>query len=196
MLATAPPQERLDPRVKRTRALLQQSFTELLAEESFKSITVQSITERAEVNRATFYAHFPDKFALLKESIRQAFQQELEKRTLSTCHYSDDNLFALIMAVFEFTAQSGKHCKSTDSQFEVLVEAQVKQQVQELIEHWLTLTGSEIDPDIAATATSWAIYGLALRWSRDKSANKASVEQFVEQVLPLIAANLRMAQPA
>lgn len=195
MLATAPLREKLDPRVKRTRALLQNAFTELLAEENFKSITVQSITERAEVNRATFYAHFPDKFALLKESIRQAFQQELEKRTLSACHYSDENLFALIITVCEFTEQSGKHCKSTDSQFEVLVEAQVKQQVQELMEHWLTLTDSEIDPGIAATAASWAIYGLALRWSHDKSVNKASAEQFVEQVLPLIAANLSIAQP-
>lgn len=195
MLANAPPEEKLDPRVKRTRALIQQSFEELLMERSFQSITVQGITERAEVNRATFYAHFPDKFALLKKSIRQAFQRELEKRTLSACHYSDDNLFALIVTVCEFTAQSGKHCKSSDSQFEVLVEAQVKQQVQELLEHWLAQTGSEIDPGIAATATSWSIYGLALRWSHDKSAKKVSAEQFVEQVLPLIAAISRVAQP-
>lgn len=195
MLVNAPPEEKLDPRVKRTRTLIQQSFAELLAEQSFKSITVQSITERAEVNRATFYAHFPDKFALLKESIRQAFRQELEKRTLSACHYSDDNLFALILTVCKFTAQSVNHCKSTDSQFDVLVEAAVKLQVQELLEHWLALTGSEIDPGIATTAASWSIYGLALRWSYDKSAKKIPVEQFAEQVLPLVAANLRVVQP-
>lgn len=196
MLVTAPPKDKIDPRVKRTQALIHQSFTDLLAEKKFKAITVQSITERAEINRATFYAHFPDKFALLEESIHQEFQHELEKHTLSACLYSDDNLFFLILTVCEFIAQSGKHCKSTDSQFDILVEAQVNQQVQELLEHWLIQTGSEIDPGIASTAASWAIYGLALRWSREKSTNKPSAEQFTEQVQQLIVANLRITQPA
>jgi len=72
------PDEQLDPRVKRTRGLIQQSFMELLAEKGFRAVTVQDITERAEVNRTTFYAHFPDKYSLLEESIRQAFRSELE----------------------------------------------------------------------------------------------------------------------
>ena len=55
--------ERVDPRVKRTRKLLQQAFLELFQEKGFASISIQDITERATVNRATFYAHFPDKYA-------------------------------------------------------------------------------------------------------------------------------------
>jgi AcrR family transcriptional regulator len=196
MSVTTPTERKIDPRVKRTRALIQQSFAGLLENQSFKSITIQNITDRAEINRATFYAHFPDKFALLNETISQKFRHELENRTLGSCHYSADNLLALILTVCEFTTQSRKHCKSTDSQFEVLVETQVKLQVQELLEYWLSLTGSEIDPGIAATAASWAIYGLALRWSRDKIIPKLSAEQYVEQVFPLIAANLRVEQSA
>ncbi|MFZ5809155.1 MAG: hypothetical protein ACOY16_07725 [Chloroflexota bacterium] len=41
---------------------------------------------------------------------------------------------------------------------------------------------------IAATATSWAIYGLAQQWSHEK--NRLPVEAFVDQVLPLILNNL------
>src|SRR5207245_2778046 len=55
----------VDPRVKRTRKLLQQAFIELFQEKGFAAISIQDITERATVNRATFYAHFPDKYALL-----------------------------------------------------------------------------------------------------------------------------------
>ncbi|HWQ84479.1 MAG TPA: TetR/AcrR family transcriptional regulator [Anaerolineales bacterium] len=51
---------KVDPRIKRTRALLVQAFTELLAEKGFQAISVQDISERATVNRTTFYLHFPD----------------------------------------------------------------------------------------------------------------------------------------
>jgi AcrR family transcriptional regulator len=54
-----------DPRVKRTRQLLLQAFISLLEERhTIHSIRVADITERATINRATFYAHFEDKYAL------------------------------------------------------------------------------------------------------------------------------------
>jgi AcrR family transcriptional regulator len=80
-------EEKLDPRIKRTRGLILQSVETLLAEKSFNAITVQDITDMAEINRATFYAHFPDKFALLDYKIRQDFRAELEQRTLNACHF-------------------------------------------------------------------------------------------------------------
>jgi AcrR family transcriptional regulator len=53
---------KLDPRVRRTRQLLQDALLALLAEKRFEAITVQDITERATLNHATFYAHFADKW--------------------------------------------------------------------------------------------------------------------------------------
>src|SRR5437879_1361690 len=67
----------VDPRVKRTRQLLQRAFLELFVEKDIESISIQEITERATVNRATFYAHFPDKYALLDSIVRELFQQAL-----------------------------------------------------------------------------------------------------------------------
>ena len=64
-----------DPRVKRTRKLLEEAFVALLAEKTFHRISVQDIAERATVNRATFYAHFEDKFALMDQLIRDAFRE-------------------------------------------------------------------------------------------------------------------------
>src|SRR6266487_1020083 len=70
----------VDPRVKRTRKLLQQAFLELFQEKGFASISIQDITERATVNRATFYAHFSDKYALLDSIIREQFQHSVAER--------------------------------------------------------------------------------------------------------------------
>ena len=41
-----------DPRVLRTRKLLQDAFIELMGDHSFESITVQDITDTARVNHA------------------------------------------------------------------------------------------------------------------------------------------------
>jgi len=77
--------------------------------------------------------------------------------------------------------------------FKWRIGAQVKNQLHELLQKWLEQVGSDIDPKTATTA-SWAIYGLVLQWSHDKSQKRPSLEQFADQILPLIAINLRVAQ--
>jgi len=146
---------------------------------------VQDIARRAEINRATFYAHFPDKYALLQYSVRRAFAEELEKRTLSACHYSEANLIALVVTVCEFIAQSSRHCQSRSGQFDALVEGQVREQVQGLLRLWLQQTDlPQEEADIAATATTWAIYGLAQRWAHDRE--DTPLEEYVRKIVPWI----------
>lgn len=192
MLSNPPGEEKLDPRIKRTRGLIEQAFQGLLAEKGFHAITVQDVTAKAGINRATFYSHFTDKYALLDHSIRLEFHRELEKRTLSACHYSEENLRAVIVTVCEFIAGTSAGCKTSENQFESLLERQVKNQVQELLLLWLEQSDCDIEPSIAATAASWAIYGLALKWNHDK--NRPPVEEFAIQVLPLVVSNLRLTQ--
>ena len=54
-----------DLRVRRTRKLLQKALLEAASEKGFTHVTVSDITERAMVNRATFYRHYGDKYDLL-----------------------------------------------------------------------------------------------------------------------------------
>lgn len=187
-------EEKLDPRVKRTRELLEKAFLEVINEKGFQAITVQDITERAGVNRATFYAHFADKFALLDYSIRLQFIQEIEKRMLNACHFSIDNLRNLVIAVCEFINYTNSHCKPAQAQFETLVEAQVKGVLYDLLLKWIEQEKIDTGSETAATAASWAIYGLALQWSHSKQPKP--VEEFAEEVLPLVAANLNLTQTA
>lgn len=196
MLSNIMEEERLDPRVKRTRGLILDAFENLLPEKGFQSLTVQDITDKAEINRATFYAHFADKYDLLDQSIRQTFQQELETRTLNACHYTDENLHILIVAVCEFVSHAYTHCTTAQPQFEALVETQVKKQLQELLQMWLEKEETNIDAKTAATAASWAVYGLVSQWSHEKGSERPTAEQFADQVFPLIAANLQLAQVA
>jgi AcrR family transcriptional regulator len=56
-LAAAP----LDRRTRRTRAALRAAFVTLVLEKGFDHVTVEDITERADLARATFYSHYTDK---------------------------------------------------------------------------------------------------------------------------------------
>ncbi|MDG9722656.1 MULTISPECIES: TetR/AcrR family transcriptional regulator [unclassified Streptomyces] len=53
-----------DRRTRRSRRSLGAALVELVLERGFTALTVEDITERADVARATFYAHFRDKEAL------------------------------------------------------------------------------------------------------------------------------------
>jgi AcrR family transcriptional regulator len=53
-----------DPRVHRTKTLIRDAFMELIIEQGFDKVTVRAITERARINRATFYRHYTDKHDL------------------------------------------------------------------------------------------------------------------------------------
>ena len=182
------PQEKLDPRVKRTRNLILGSFDSLLAEKGFESISVQDITDKAEINRATFYAHFPDKYGLLDYFITQMFMQEVDRRTLNTCHYTHDNLRILVFAVIEFLSNMHSECAQPHQQFESLIEGTIKKQVYELLTHWLEQADAKISTDIPATVATWAIYGLASHYSHLKK--RPALEEFVDEALPLVAVNL------
>jgi len=188
MLSNPREEEKLDPRVKRTRNLIVQSFGSLLAEKGFESISVQDVTDKAEVNRATFYAHFHDKYELLDYSISQMFRQEIEKRTLNACHYSPDNLRNLILAVCDFLSNMHSECAQPHQQFESLTEGTIKNILFELLSHWLKQTGTKISTDIPATVATWAIYGLASHYSHMKK--RPALEKFVDEALPLVAVNL------
>ena len=56
-----------DRRVRRTKQLIKQSLIELMHEKPFKDITVKDITERADLNRGTFYLHYVDIYDLLSK---------------------------------------------------------------------------------------------------------------------------------
>ena len=54
-----------DRRVRRTRKLLTQALTELMQQKQIKDITVTELTEKADMNRGTFYLYYRDVFDMI-----------------------------------------------------------------------------------------------------------------------------------
>lgn len=64
----------MDRRVRRTRRMLSEALLALIQEKDYESITIQDITEKADVHRATFYLHFTTKEELLATSLDSLFE--------------------------------------------------------------------------------------------------------------------------
>ena len=96
-----------DARIRYTQRMLKESFLILLKQKPVNKITVKEVCEMAELNRATFYAHYSDCFALL-ESIEQelleAFQKSLK---LVECF----DVAGLIEAVYALVGQREDACR-------------------------------------------------------------------------------------
>src|SRR5207253_7780737 len=99
-----------DPRVKRSRQLLMQAFTELAAEKDIRSIRVQDIAERATLNRATFYAHFRDKDALLDAAFRSRTQAMLAANLSPSSPLTKGNLRLLFRMVCDVLNTTVRRC--------------------------------------------------------------------------------------
>lgn len=63
-----------DLRVRRSRKMLQAALIELTVEKGFAAVTVRDITERAMVNRSTFYRHYLDKYDLLDQYMDEVYE--------------------------------------------------------------------------------------------------------------------------
>ena len=182
----------LDPRIRRTRQLLHRAFNELLTEKTFEEITVNDIAERSTVNRATFYDHFPDKFALLEDIIADSFQTMLEARMAGSIGTCPESVKQLIRAVCDFFADMASRCQKQQRQFAPVAESKIKSLLRDFLLIGLRETipeASKSGLELRATMASWAICGAALEWSHAKT---ASLEAFADSVFSLVSTTLQI----
>lgn len=64
-----------DLRVIRTDRRIRETFLQLIDEVGFDAVTIKLLTDRAEVNRGTFYHHYADKYELLERMTNEIFEK-------------------------------------------------------------------------------------------------------------------------
>lgn len=168
-----------DPRVQRTRKLLQEALVSLMAEKNFANITVQDIAERATLNRATFYAHFPDKFALMDHLVRETFRDEVQQRVGPSSAFTRERLHLLLITVCEFMGHFHGICGPTGPLMNPPLEAKVQDELYAYLLDWLQQHDQHpgaglVAPSVTAAVLSWAIFGTGIDWSRSDRSIPAS----------------------
>jgi AcrR family transcriptional regulator len=181
-----------DPRMRRTRKLLQDALQKLLSTKSFDEISVQDITDAATVNRATFYDHYTDKFALLDAMVAGGFHQLLDQRKVSYDGSCPEASRAIILAACDFLNRcEGSHPSRQDQgAFEPLIDSAIVRAIRRVI-----LGGVPKPPgrqsasrELIAASASWAIYGAVKEWSvTPKRSSAEEIVPYIQQlVLPIL----------
>ncbi|HUB80000.1 MAG TPA: TetR family transcriptional regulator [Bryobacteraceae bacterium] len=182
--------ETLDPRIRRTRDLLQQALDKLLETREFEKISVHDITELATLNRATFYDHYTDKYALLEAMVGCRFHGLLAQRKVQFDGTCASELKALVMAVSEYVTrfQGPAGRRQIEPHMESAIIAVVRRILMEGLAKHPPQTG--ISAEMIAATASWAIYGAAREWAH--TPDRCSPERLAETVLTLVSPILHL----
>ncbi len=185
------PCEVLDPRIRRTRQLLQDALGKLLEIQEFEKISVQDITDAARLNRATFYDHYSDKFSLLECMVGGRFMELLAARGVefSSCPSA---LKGVVLGVCDYLAGMPRMECERQRQMEPYLEAAMTSVVRRMMlegyqRHASEMTPSDrtVSPELTAAAMSSAIYGAAKEWVR--MPNRVSSDEIADAIVSLIS---------
>lgn len=156
-----------DRRVQRTRALLQDALMALMIEKGFEDTTVQDIIDRANVGRATFYAHFADKKTLLTSRIEdlRALLSQRQQAAWTAFRGTDAPGFGFSLAMLEhahghlplYTAIHGSErrlCRAADLRQDC--GAKLSPRKVDLIFQRLAMNGLSLEPGFGSAVTESA----------------------------------------
>lgn len=182
--------EALDPRVVRTREAIETAFLEILNEKTLHALTVSDVTKRAGINRATFYAHFFDKYALFSHVVRKTFLQTLSEQVDEGAGFTRENLLALVRAVCLYFVYLNRQCPPADRQLRPVAETEVQAVVYECLVGWFETEPPPLGTELTATYVSWAIFGAGLSWVGNRSLPEGEVADTAVAVFALVAQTL------
>lgn len=177
--------QEIDPRIRRTRQLLQDALDKLLKQQSFDEISVQDIVETATVNRATFYDHYCDKFQLLQYMVGRRFHELLSERRVqfdSTCASA---LQAFVLAVCDYLA--GMLGPAGNRRVEPHMESAIIGVLRAMFLAGLKERprGDGAPDEMVAAAAAWAIYGAAKEWAQMD--HRPPAEEIAKTIAGLVA---------
>lgn len=184
---------KIDPRVLRTRKLLMDAFMNITLKKDFKDITIKDITDEATVNRATFYAHFEDKYDLMESCISENILKEIGKVLLDYDTINQETISNIFMILIKFRKELEKdlpsHCRRSINLFSSVYESKIKMVLENKLKSILEKQNPLLDSNaitVGATIISASIYGATLDWKQNSS---LPAEQYIQLATPFIFQN-------
>lgn len=122
-------------RMTQTKQSLINAFFNLASKKDFEKITIADLTRGAQVNRATFYAHFNDKYDLIDFIMGDFASASIENHTSGVEKFDLDSIHQLVLAVCDFYQQPNIECRSS---YGGLVLPQMKEKILDELKIFLS----------------------------------------------------------
>ncbi|WP_315118515.1 TetR family transcriptional regulator [uncultured Clostridium sp.] len=96
-----------------TKTSIEDAFVQLLSKKTLEKITIKDITDFADINRATFYAHYDDKYQLFDEILHNRSIELIATHTVHIVEHEHILVEPLLDAIFEYLLPVKEHCPYT-----------------------------------------------------------------------------------
>ena len=162
--------------------MLHDALATLLVSKDFDKISIQDIAETSTLNRATFYDHYPDKFALLQCMVGSRFGELMARRNvrIEDC---EGALKAIALGVCDYL---GEAPISGGISHQGVMQTAIVSVVYEMFlrgMHDRRFVGS-LESDVVCATIAWAIYGAASAWIQ--KTDRCSAEQMADRINQLV----------
>ncbi|EOT29979.1 TetR/AcrR family transcriptional regulator [Enterococcus saccharolyticus] len=177
-----PHQDEIDIRTKRTRKLIITAFMELLHEKTFDSIRIADITNKATINRATFYNYFTDKYQLLDTITEETLLSHFHKNLTDDDVFSPDFVKKIYLTLTDFHMNMSYIChKNHFDELSLYTSPILRTEITNTLLKAIQLKYPQEDSarlSSLAAIISWYIIGLSYEWKHSK---QPSAEEFFNQ---------------
>ena len=133
---------KIDRRVRKTKALLQNSLLELMKAKPLKNITIKELVDHADVNRSTFYLHYSSIYDIIEEMEQSLLDQVCQIFDTYPDDYNEENSFSFISAMLQIVFDNLETCNilldpKYNTKFIEKIQMVLDKKVEERMQHIL-----------------------------------------------------------
>lgn len=100
-----------DRRVRYTKRVLKESFINLLEQKDISQITIKEICEHADINRATFYAHYSDQYDLMRKIEDELLDNVDSYLGEYARNAANPDMVKIVKKIFDYIKENAKICR-------------------------------------------------------------------------------------
>lgn len=175
-----------DLRIIRTKKAIKEAFLLLIQEKDFSMITIQNITDKAVINRGTFYLHYLDKYDLLEKITQEVFDELNEyispSSYIENAKINETNLKLVLQHIFESVGNHIEFYKAILGENGIVsIQRQLHQRIKSkfMLEFTMLCNQEHITCEFLSQFTTSALIGMITWWveSEQRYSSKYMAEQ-------------------
>ena len=132
-----------DLRIQRTRKSLNLALLTLMEEKEFAAITIQDLANEAMINRATFYLHYSDKYALLEKCAKDYLDEMMLKHVTPVRHIRNGVVYPEVF--YRIVTEALHNVESNKQFFQVMFQSNCEQLIKD---YFIQIVQTKLLPEI------------------------------------------------
>lgn len=177
---------KIDPRIIRTKKLLVEAFQKISREKKLSQVTVKDITDEATVNRATFYAHFTDKYDILDYTLSVTILNDLNDTLNISEVINEEILSNIFISIAHYMVEVQDSCEMNSEEFCNQAHKRINNELEDIFTIMLENSFPNHEREILVNSASFlaaGVCGLAKHWLET---SKLTPKTFIKKNLPFL----------